>query len=111
MNLYTNGLESAIKSAKTIVLFLTQRYPNRGISHNFVDASPPGQARQKLRNPAMKQNTAPYSTTLSPTFLSYCFDRNGLLLGCCCELYAKSWWVTFVPSRTCIDASKGWVTR
>ena len=32
MNLYTNGLESAIKSAKTIVLFLTQRYTSREAS-------------------------------------------------------------------------------
>lgn len=96
MNLYMNGLESAIKSAKTIVLFLTQRYSHREMSSaHWLMLNFSGRARLKLQNLVMKPNTVRYSITLSPTSLPYCFGQNGLPLDYCLESLAKSWWVLY----------------
>ena len=48
MSLYANGLESAIKSAKTIVLFLTQRYVRRDIQSTLADATPSRSGKTKV---------------------------------------------------------------
>lgn len=61
IRLYASGLESAMKAAKTIVLFLTQRLyisaikPLLFVSIFFLDPE-----KEKQRRTPMKPNTVPY---------------------------------------------------
>ena len=112
MNLYTNGLESAIKSAKTIVLFLTQRYSHREMSSahwlmlNFF--------RSGKTKTTKSSNEAEYRAIFDnfiSDLLAVLFwpewPAAGLLLGIISKVMVSS----LLSARICIYPSEGWVAR
>ena len=76
MRLYISGLDSTTKAAKTVVIFLTQRYVICFMTSSIIErlAAPEG---VKLPKTQTKLNIAPFLTTLCQICLRSCSGRNG----------------------------------